>query len=340
MKTLKVIESENTSIEKPEKKSIWIEKYRPKDFDNIIGQEKNINILKNLLKNKSLPHLLFHGNSGVGKTSTINAISEYLYGKNKVFMVMRLDASDDRGINSVREEIKGFAEKMTISNKGVKLIILDEADSMTFDAQFALRRIIEKYSDNTRFCLICNYENKIIKPIKSRCVDIRFYPIDENIIVNKLKIICDNENVKYTLNGINTIAKLSNGDMRKSINILQSLHSLSDVIKSSVCYNILAIPTIKTTEKIMDYLIDKNKSFDSVYKLINKYIISEGISISLFLKELYDYIINNMNTIISKVGDDEFIRFTVELSELESKSIISTFSDIYIIGLISIFKKN
>ena len=207
-------------------KSIWIEKYRPKDFDNIIGQEKNINILKNLLKNKSLPHLLFHGNSGVGKTSTINAISEYLYGKNKVFMVMRLDASDDRGINSVQQEIKGFAEKMTISNKGVKLIILDEADSMTFDAQFALRRIIEKYSDNTRFCLICNYENKIIKPIKSRCVDIRFYPIDENIIVDKLKIICDNENVKYTLNGINTIAKLSNGDMRKSINILQSSYSL------------------------------------------------------------------------------------------------------------------
>ena len=117
-------------------------------------------------------------------------LSEYLYGKNKVFMVMRLDASDDRGINSVREEIKGFAEKMTISNKGVKLIILDEADSMTFDAQFALRRIIEKYSDNTRFCLICNYENKIIKPIKSRCVDIRFYPIMKRCIVNKLKEIC------------------------------------------------------------------------------------------------------------------------------------------------------
>tara|TARA_Y100000591_G_scaffold172787_1_gene149190 strand:+ start:1838 stop:2815 length:978 start_codon:yes stop_codon:yes gene_type:complete len=321
-------------------KKIWIEKYRPKNFDEIIGQEKNINILKNLLKNKSLPHLLFHGNSGVGKTSTINAISEYLYGKNKVFMVMRLDASDDRGINSVREEIKGFAEKMTISNKGVKLIILDEADSMTFDAQFALRRIIEKYSDNTRFCLICNYENKIIKPIKSRCVDIRFYPIDREIIIDKLKDICNKENIKYTKNGIETIAKLSNGDMRKAINILQSLHSLSDVIKSSVCYNSLAIPNIKITEKITNYLIDKNKSFKDTYDLINKHIICEGISISLFLKELYEYIISNIQQITDKVGQDEFMRFTVELSELESKSIISTFSDIYIIGLISIFKKN
>ena len=259
--------------------------------------------------------------------------------KNKVFMVMRLDASDDRGINSVREEIKGFAEKMTISNKGVKLIILDEADSMTFDAQFALRRIIEKYSDNTRFCLICNYENKIIKPIKSRCVDIRFYPITKDVIINKLKQICKEENIKYTSNGVETIAKLSNGDMRKAINILQSLHSLSDVIKSSVCYNSLAIPSSKITKKITNYLLDKNKNFKDTYNLINKHIISEGISISLFLKELYEYIITNKSVIIDEKGEDEFIRFTIELSELESKSIISTFSDIYIIGLISVFKK-
>ena len=255
-------------------------------------------------------------------------------------MVMRLDASDDRGINSVRDEIKGFAEKMTINNKGIKLIILDEADSMTFDAQFALRRIIEKYSDNTRFCLICNYQNKIIKPIKSRCVDIRFYPIDKKIIIDKLKIICGKENIKYTTPGIETIAQLSNGDMRKAINILQSLHSLSDVIKSSSCYNSLAIPTSKITNKIINCLIDKDTSFKDTYNLINKHIICEGISISLFLKEIYGHIISNIKNIIDKVGQDKFIRFTTELSELESKSIISTFSDIYIIGLISIFKKN
>jgi replication factor C subunit 3/5 len=321
------------------KKKIWIEKYRPKRFEEIIGQEKNINILQNLLKNKSLPHLLFHGNSGVGKTSTINAITDYLYGKNKMFMVMKLDASDDRGINSVRDEIKGFAEKMTINNKGVKIIILDEADSMTFDAQFALRRIIEKYSDNTRFCLICNYENKIIKPIKSRCVDIRFYPIKETIIEDKLKNICTLENIKYTSSGLKTIAKISNGDMRKAINTLQSLHSSSDIIKSSICYNTLAIPTPKTIKKIYNYLFDKNYTFNKIYTFIKKKIIDEGISISLFLKEFYNYIIENTNDIIDKVGNKEFIRFTTELSDLENKSIISTFSDIYIIGFISIFKK-
>ena len=168
---------------------LWSEKYRPKDIDNIIGQDNIVYSLKKMLENRSFPHLLFHGISGTGKTSVIMALARELYGKNLTFMVMKLDASDDRGINSVREEIKGFAEKITIFNKGIKLIILDEADSMTFDAQFALRRIIEKYSDTTRFCLICNYENKIISAIKSRCANFRFNPIKEDFLIEKLNNI-------------------------------------------------------------------------------------------------------------------------------------------------------
>lgn len=320
-------------------KSIWIEKYRPKTFENVIGQDKNIEILKNLLKNKSLPHLLFHGNSGVGKTSTISAIVDYIYGKNKAFMVMKLDASDDRGINSVRDEIKGFAEKMTIFNKGIKLIILDEADSMTFDAQFALRRIIEKYSDNTRFCLICNYENKIIKPIKSRCVNIRFYPVKNEIIIQKLKSICENENIKYTSNGLHTISRISNGDMRKAINILQSLYSQKKTIKSSVCYDILAIPSDKVINNILEMLIDKNINFNESLEYINKNVIKEGISISLLLKEFFNKFILKNEEIIDKIGEDKYIKYNIEMADLEKKSVESTFSNIYIIGLISIFKK-
>ena len=115
---------------------------------------------------------------------------------------------------------------------------------------------------------------------------------------------------------------------------------MSDIIKSSICYNILAIPNIKITKKITNFLINKNKNFNDTYNIINKHIISEGISISLFLKELYNNIVINKNDIIDNIGQEEFIRITIELSDLESKSIISTFSDIYIIGLISIFKKN
>ena len=202
-------------------KKIWIEKYRPKNFDEIIGQEKNINILKNLLKNKSLPHLLFHGNSGVGKTSTINAISEYLYGKNKVFMVMRLDASDDRGINSVREEIKGFAEKMTISNKGVKLIILDEADYLTPNAQAALRNLMETFSKSTRFILTCNYPQRIIPALHSRSQGFHIEKLDINEFTARIATICVEEDVQIDLETLDTYVQASYPDLRKSINLVQ-----------------------------------------------------------------------------------------------------------------------
>ena len=320
--------------------SIWIEKYRPKNFNEIIGQDKNIKILNNLINNNSLPHLLFHGESGVGKTSTINSIVNKLYGNNKAFMVMKLDASDDRGINSVRDEIKGFAEKMTINNKGIKLIILDEADSMTFDAQFALRRIIEKYSDNTRFCLICNYENKIIQPIKSRCVDIRFYPIKKEIIKNKLIEICNIENIKYDIKGIETIAELSNGDLRKSINILQSIQSLNKKINSSMCFNTLGVPKIKIMKKILDMLLDEKINLNEIIYYVKDKIILEGISISQFIKSLFEIINSNIENIINIKGEDKFMFYIECMSEIEEKCIVSTFSDIYIISLISVFKKN
>ena len=149
----------------------WVEKYRPLKLDDVKGQNKIVESLKNIIENGSFPHLLFYGGSGFGKTSVILSVIDQYFGKKKKLMVMRLDASDDRGINSVRDEIKAFAEKKNYFQSGIKVIILDEADSMTFDAQFALRRIIEKYSSNTRFCLICNYENKIIPAMKSFFTD-------------------------------------------------------------------------------------------------------------------------------------------------------------------------
>ena len=164
----------------------WVEKYRPKKIEEIISHDQNIETIKKMLKGNSLPHLLFHGTPGTGKTSLILAIANELYGTSKNLMIMKLDASDDRGINSVRDEIKGFAEKINMFCQGVKLIILDEADSMTFDAQFALRRIIEKYSKTTRFCLICNYENKIIPAIRQRCAKFRFSPINTIHIQKKI----------------------------------------------------------------------------------------------------------------------------------------------------------
>ena len=300
---------------------LWIEKYRPNKFQQIIGQNKIIKISETMIENGSFPHLIFSGISGTGKTSTIMAVANKLYGSNKTFMVMKLDASDDRGINSVRDEIKGFAEKITLFNEGIKLIILDEADSMTFDAQFALRRIIEKYSDTTRFCLICNYENKIIPAIKSRCLHLRFLPINKKFITQKLQYICDKETLKASKKTLDIVADLSNGDFRKSINLLQSISMRDKNIKPKICYETAGLLDKDLVKKILNILLDKSISFQDKYEDINKYLINTGISLSLFLGQLTNILLDN----VENISQDKLTSYLIELAELEYIVATSTF---------------
>ncbi len=314
---------------------IWIEKYRPKTCDDIVGQDKNLNIITNMIKGGSLPHMLLHGKSGTGKTSTIMALANMMYGKNTQFMMIRLDASDDRGINTVREEIKGFAEKMTPFNKGIKLIVLDEADSMTYDAQFALRRIIEKYSDDTRFCIICNYMNKIIAPIKARCVNMRFYPIEKNIIVDRLKYICKQEQLKCEKGSLDEIAMIANGDMRKAINILQSLSMMSKKIDINQCYNSAGIPPPDITMELYKTLTNKTIDFKKAYMFLEKHFIEEGYMLNHIIQQL----INIIYVERENIDDNMIIQYTTELSQLEYMVAQSIFNDMYMVGLVSIFKK-
>jgi replication factor C subunit 3/5 len=307
----------------------WIEKYRPQKFSEIICNEQNLIILKNMLKGGSLPHLLFHGTSGTGKTSTIIALAKELYQNNINLMVMKLDASDDRGINSVREEIKGFAEKKNMFQKGVKLIILDEADSMTFDAQFALRRIIEKYSETTRFCLICNYENKIIPAIRSRCTNFRFNPINIKEINNFIKNIAINEKISITDEGLEIISEISNGDLRKAINFLQSISMKSLNIDKNSCYENAGIPTDDEIN-IIHNLLFYEEEFNNIYNNIVKIIKNNGYSLNVVLKNITNKILNSTN--IKNRG-----RILSDLADLENKITKTIFTDIYISTLISIF---
>lgn len=319
-----------------------VEKYRPKKLDEIVGQDTIIESLKKIFKGGSFPHLLFYGGSGSGKTSTIMSILNDYFGSKKKLMVMRLDASDDRGINSVREEIKGFAEKKNYFNKGIKVIILDEADSMTFDAQFALRRIIEKYSSSTRFCLICNYDNKIIPAIKSRCAEFKFNPISNDIMTKKLKNIADCENLKYDDESINIISNIAKGDLRKAINLMQSASiSITDnevVLNSHLCYNISGYPLPEEIEKITNILIDQSKNLESSIKKINKIVLSNGYSISIILKEIVEKLIYKINN--NEIESSNYALQFSELANLENKVSKSTFGDIYLSMLVSIFKKN
>ena len=199
----------------------WVEKYRPKSIDEIVSHGDIVTVIERFIATNSLPHLLFHGPAGTGKTSLILAVARKLYGPKFNSMILELNASDDRGIDIVRNEIKEFSSTRTIFSASFKLVILDEADAMTNPAQAALRRIIEKYTKNVRFCLICNYVSKIIPALQSRCTRFRFAPLDPNLVKIRLNEVVATEKVKIDEGGTTALLRLSNGDMRKTLNILQ-----------------------------------------------------------------------------------------------------------------------
>jgi len=310
----------------------WIEKYRPSLINEIVSHTQIIDTIKKLIKSNILPHLLFYGPSGTGKTSTIMAIAHELYGNNIRLMIMKLDASDDRGINSVREDIKGFADKTNMFVSGVKLIILDEADSMTVDAQFALRRIIEKYSDTLRFCLICNYENKIIPAIKSRFANFRFGIINESHICERLSYIASQENININNDAINIISKISKGDLRKAINLLQTITMQTNNIDVDICYKLSGIPITKDVINILNLLNDNTISYKNKYFTIYNFINNpkNNYSLQTLIKEIFNYIIESKNTYYNPL-------IISKLANLENIILKNTNNDIYISGLINIF---
>ena len=212
----------------------WVEKYRPRKLDDISQNECLINLFKNSIKTANLTHFLFYGPPGTGKTSAILAIGRELFKEYFPTRVVEFNASDDRGINAVREKISNEARKdvtEAISEDGTiipayKIIILDEADSMTDEAQDALRVIIEQHSRVTRFCFICNSITKIADAIKSRCATIYFKKLNDECMVNKLAEISKKESMDLSEEILKTIINISNGDMRKAIMLLQNLKYL------------------------------------------------------------------------------------------------------------------
>lgn len=219
-----------------------------------------------LISANKLPHLLFYGPPGTGKTSTILACARQLYGPKFQAMTLELNASDDRGINVVRNQIKSFAGTQKLFSTGVKLVILDEADAMSADAQFALRRVIEKYTKNTRFCLICNYVSKIIPALQSRCTRFRFAPLKQAQISGRLDSIVEAEKVPTTPDGLKAILRLSNGDMRKVLNILQSTAMAHDVVSEESVYQCTGEPLPSDIEAILGKLLNNTfkEGFDFV----------------------------------------------------------------------------
>ncbi|KAK3315598.1 P-loop containing nucleoside triphosphate hydrolase protein [Apodospora peruviana] len=298
----------------------WVEKYRPVTLDDVSGHQDILATINKFVDTNRLPHLLLYGPPGTGKTSTILALARRIYGtENMRQMVLELNASDDRGIDVVREQIKTFASTKQIFTLGAsanrtgglatyKLIILDEADAMTNTAQMALRRIMEKYTANTRFCIIANYSHKLSPALLSRCTRFRFSPLKERDIRVLVDKVIEEENVKITAEATESLVKLSKGDMRRALNVLQACHASStplqernapkiqekDIVRETITtetiYNCVAAPQPDAIKKILNTLLSTS-DVTSCLSTINTLKVAQGLALADIITALAEEIV-------------------------------------------------
>ncbi|KAI8930308.1 P-loop containing nucleoside triphosphate hydrolase protein [Entophlyctis helioformis] len=262
----------------------WVEKYRPADLSDLISHKDIIDTIVKFIDENKLPHLLFYGPPGTGKTSTILACARRLYGDKFRSMVLELNASDDRGIDVVREQIKNFASTRKLFSSGFKLIILDEADAMTQAAQNALRRVVEQYTKNVRFCMICNYVSKIIPALQSRCTRFRFAPLEQPQIHDRLNHVIEREGITITEDGRKAVLKLAQGDMRRALNILQAVHTGYDRADEANIYACTGAPLPADIDQMVAWLFGLD--FSNAFQSIKMLKIEKGLALVDLLGEL------------------------------------------------------
>ncbi len=299
---------------------LWAEKYRPKSLDEIVDQEEIVARLKRFIEEKNVPHMLFAGPPGTGKTTAALALAHDLYGENYRQYLLELNASDERGIDIIRTKVKEFARTRTPPNVPFKIVLLDKADNMTANAQQALRRLMELYSATTRFILIANFPSKIIEPIQSRCAYFRFKPLPKDKVVERLQYICKNEGVKCDPKALEEIYEISEGDMRRAINILQAAAALGKVTVDSVYKAIgyahpaeirdvlkkaIAGNFTEASKKLRTLMLEYGLSGVDLIKSIHKEIMSNKMDIDERLKVLIADYAGEVQFRMTEGADDE-----------------------------------
>ena len=262
----------------------WVEKYRPKNLDDVVGQDHIIQRLKRYIKEGSLPNLMFTGPAGVGKTTTALALGKALLGEYWRQNFLELNASDARGIDTVRHNIKNFCRLKAVGSP-FRIVFLDEVDNMTKDAQHALRREMEMYTKTASFILSCNYSSKIIDPIQSRCAIFRFTPVKGHQIIKRLEVIAEAEKIKVTLNALESIVYFAEGDMRRAVNILQTSSSVGEEITEENVQEVVSKAKPQDVRKIINKALDGD--FLDARDLLREVMVVQGISGEDLVTQIY-----------------------------------------------------
>lgn len=303
---------------------IWTEKYRPTDFDQLVGQGEVIKRVKNLTQALNIPHLLFAGPAGTGKSSMALIVVKDLFQDTWKENYLELNASDERGIDVVRQKVKDFARTKSLGNVPFKVIFLDEADALTREAQHALRRTMENYTNTCRFIMSCNYSSKIIDPIQSRCSVFRFKLLEKKDLDKIVMKIAEKENLEIENEALDALYEASGGDARKIINILQSTSSISPKISAELINTVTASAKPADIKIVLEYAIsgDFIKSREKLLEVMLKESISGQDVIKAIQKEIWTLPIEPEIKVklTEKTGDIEFrlVEGSDEFIQLES----------------------
>jgi replication factor C small subunit len=254
---------------------IWLEKYRPQRLEDVVGQDAIVDRLKSYVDRDELSHMLFSGPAGVGKTTSAIAIAKQLYGDDWQESFLELNASDERGIDVVRERVKSFA-RTSFGGHNYRIIFLDEADALTSDAQAALRRTMEQFSNNVRFILSCNYSSQIIDPIQSRCAVFRFSPLADDAVAEEIRNIAAEEDIELTEDGLDALVYAADGDMRKAINGLQAASVSGDTVDESAVYAITSTARPEEIRTMVQSALDGD--FTASRATLDRLLTEEGIA--------------------------------------------------------------
>ncbi|AUB55911.1 MULTISPECIES: replication factor C small subunit [Methanobacterium] len=262
----------------------WVEKYRPQDLDDVVGQDHIIQRLKQYINEESMPNLMFTGPAGVGKTTTAIALAKAMLGEYWKQNFLELNASDARGIETVRKDIKSFCRLKAVGAP-FRIIFLDEVDNMTKDAQHALRREMEMYTKTSSFVLSCNYSSKIIDPIQSRCAIFRFAPIKGHQVIKRLEIIAKAEKVNYAPGTLESIVYFAEGDMRRAVNILQSTSSMGEEVTEETVHDVVSKAKPKDVRRIVNMALDGD--FMDARDLLREVMVVQGTSGEDMVTQVY-----------------------------------------------------